>query len=323
MTKIIAVTGATGQQGGAVVRIMLQESGWQVRALTRNASSDKAKALAAQGCQVVEANLSDEDSLAAVFEGAHAVFSMTSIADHFFGGTKTQEEAGRGEEEDAMRAARAASRSSTLEHYIFSTLPHASRLSNGKYPVPHMDYKAIADERIRKELPDLAAKMTSLFVAFYPSNFLGGPFKPTEIPGSGVRVFMLPTPKTTGIGISGDMTVTPGIWVRQILANPTLTLGKYASVEIEYLTYAEMVKIWSKVTGKRVVYLEVTPEEYEEFWGLVGNEFSLQLKFNSFIGPNWTNLVKDKFVTKEQLRIKPSEAVGFRETLELLKSQLV
>ncbi|KAF4449344.1 NAD(P)-binding [Fusarium albosuccineum] len=229
MTKIIAVTGATGQQGGAVVRIMLQESGWQVRALTRNASSDKAKALAAQGCQVVEANLSDEDFLAAAFEGAYAVFSMTSIADHFFAHCHT---------------------------------PH---LSNGKYPVPHMDYKAIADERIRKELPDLAAKMTSLFVAFYPSNFLGGPFKPTEIPGAGVRVFMLPTPKTTGIGISGDMTVTPGIWVRQILANPTLTLGKYASVEIEYLTYAEMVKIWSKVAGKRVVYLEVTPEEYEEF----------------------------------------------------------
>jgi uncharacterized protein YbjT (DUF2867 family) len=67
MSKIIAVHGATGMQGGSVVKSLLK-SEWKVRAITRNISSDSAKALAAEGVEVVAANFDDEASLAKAYE---------------------------------------------------------------------------------------------------------------------------------------------------------------------------------------------------------------------------------------------------------------
>lgn len=68
MTKSIAVLGATGQQGGGVVNVLLETPGWKVRAITRNVDGDKAKALAARGAEVVAANIDDEASLIKAFE---------------------------------------------------------------------------------------------------------------------------------------------------------------------------------------------------------------------------------------------------------------
>ena len=67
MSKTIAVTGATGAQGGSVARVLL-EAGWKVRAITRNSQSEAAKKLASQGAQVVEASFDDESSLQKAFE---------------------------------------------------------------------------------------------------------------------------------------------------------------------------------------------------------------------------------------------------------------
>ena len=68
MTKVIAITGASGSQGGGVANVLLKTPGWKVRAITRNTSSDKAKDLASRGAEVVQANFDDEDSLAKAFE---------------------------------------------------------------------------------------------------------------------------------------------------------------------------------------------------------------------------------------------------------------
>lgn len=68
MSKLIAVVGATGAQGGSVVRQFLKLDGWKVRAITRNASSDSAKALASEGAEVVSANSDDEASMVKAFE---------------------------------------------------------------------------------------------------------------------------------------------------------------------------------------------------------------------------------------------------------------
>jgi uncharacterized protein YbjT (DUF2867 family) len=66
--KIIAVTGATGAQGGGVVNIMKKTSGWKVRALTRNVESDAAKRLLAEGIEVVQADFDDQNSLQKAFQ---------------------------------------------------------------------------------------------------------------------------------------------------------------------------------------------------------------------------------------------------------------
>lgn len=80
--------------------------------------------------------------------------------------------------------ARAASQTKTLEHYIWSTIPPASDLTGGRYPVPHLDHKAKIDQRIRSELPDLAVKTTFLYVGFYSPNLAFIPnLKPFEVVG--------------------------------------------------------------------------------------------------------------------------------------------
>jgi len=79
--KIIAVIGATGAQGGGLVRAILADpaSGFRARAITRNPSSDAAKALAAAGAEVVQGDLDDPASLVKSFEGAYGAFLVTNF----------------------------------------------------------------------------------------------------------------------------------------------------------------------------------------------------------------------------------------------------
>ena len=81
MAKIIAVTGATGTQGGSVVDIMKATPGWHVRAITRNKNNDKAKKLAAEGIEVFQASFDDQKSLLAAFKVAiEHLFTSIQVA---------------------------------------------------------------------------------------------------------------------------------------------------------------------------------------------------------------------------------------------------
>lgn len=79
MSKLIVVVGTTGTQGGSVVDAFLSEPGYKVRGLTRNSSSNDAKALAARGVEVSVADLNDENSLISAFKGANAVYAITNF----------------------------------------------------------------------------------------------------------------------------------------------------------------------------------------------------------------------------------------------------
>ena len=81
--KIIAVVGATGAQGGGLARAILADpnGGFALRAITRDTSKDKAKALAAAGAEVVSADLDNVESLKKAFAGAHGVFGITNFWD--------------------------------------------------------------------------------------------------------------------------------------------------------------------------------------------------------------------------------------------------
>jgi hypothetical protein len=118
------------------------------------------------------------------YQGSNAVFALTNFWEHLFTG-KSQKDSGVAEAVQAKNLANAASKISTLEHYIWSTLPNAAKLSNGKTPVAHFDYKAEVDEWIRATLPDLAKKTTYLILGYYPSNMV---FFPTVKPFLGVSL---------------------------------------------------------------------------------------------------------------------------------------
>src|SRR5216117_4327546 len=126
--KLIAVIGATGHQGGAVVRALQAGGQFKVRALTRN--PDKHRDLANE---VVEADLNRPDTLQPAFAGCHGVFLVTSFwqegTDEFTQGTA------------AVRAAKAAG----VKHFIWSTLPDVKAISGGKFDVPHFTNKAKVD----------------------------------------------------------------------------------------------------------------------------------------------------------------------------------
>ena len=153
---IIAVVGATGSQGGGLVRAILAdpEGRFTVRALTRNADSGKARELATQGVEVVEADLDDEASVRKAFDGAYGAFVVTNF---WAQRTPEQEKARtRAEMELAQAAAAArAAKDAGLRHVVWSTLedtrPHFERLGSdvptilGSYKVPHFDAKAEAN----------------------------------------------------------------------------------------------------------------------------------------------------------------------------------
>jgi uncharacterized protein YbjT (DUF2867 family) len=164
--KIIAVLGATGSQGSGLVSSILADpsGGFAARAVTRDTSKDKAKAMAAKGAEVVKADLDDVESLKKAFAGAYGVYAVTNFWEHFSG---EKEVAQAKNIADAARAA-------GVKHIIWSTLEDTRKLMaaddtrmpmlQGKYRVPHFDAKADADEFF-KGLP-----VTYLMVSFYWDN---------------------------------------------------------------------------------------------------------------------------------------------------------
>src|SRR5467141_1983770 len=151
--KLIAVIGATGQQGGGVVRAMQAHGQFKVRALTRN--PDKHRELAEE---VVQADLDKPETLKAAFEGAHGVFLVTTS---WLEGTDELKQATA-----AVRAAKDAG----VKHFIWSTLPDVEAISGGKFDVPHFTGKAKVD-RIVKEAG--FANYTFVIAPFYYGNLIG------------------------------------------------------------------------------------------------------------------------------------------------------
>ncbi|KAK4102575.1 NAD(P)-binding protein [Parathielavia hyrcaniae] len=318
-TNIIAVTGATGSQGGGVVNVLRKTPGWRVRAITRNPDSIAAKELAADGSvEVVRADFDDEASLAEAFEGAAAVFAVTNWWESLFSG-KSQWEAGEIEERHGMNLARAAAKTPSLEHYLWSTTPSAKRMfPDGLLETPHMDYKANVDARIKAELPGLAAKTTYLYFGYYPQNMAFFPLiKPIEYPGTEQYLQVLATDPHAKVLLSGDMTVNPGIWVRQALAAGPAAFGRYANVALEKWTFQQMMDKWSEITGKRGTLVQVSEEVWTKLWGPAGQELAWQFRFGQLCDP-WA--VRDDFISPEELGINPKEVVGFEDTIRGLAS---
>ena len=152
--KLIAVIGATGQQGGGVVRALQASGQFKVRALTRN--PDKHRELAEE---VVEADLNQPETLNAAFEAAHGVFLVTDF--WAYGGADELQQATA-----AIRAARDAG----VKHFIWSTLPNVEAISGGKFDAPHFTGKAKIDWVVRNAG---FANHTFVIAPFYYGNLTG------------------------------------------------------------------------------------------------------------------------------------------------------
>lgn len=127
---------------------------------------------------------------------------------------------------------------------------------------------------------------------------------------------MLPTKPDAKVLLAGDLSVNPGIWVRQVLTAGPKAYGRYANVALEKWTFQEMLDEWSQITGKRGVFVECTGEAYECLWGAAGAELALQLKYGELCDP-WAE--REDFITPQELGINADEVVGFTGAIEKLR----
>lgn len=191
-SKLIVILGATGNQGGSVASTFLEESGWQVRAVTRNTSSPKAQALAARGAQLFTADIDKPETLSAAFEGASAIFAVSDFWG-LYGDPANKDKAkprqplnvwaGEYETQQLKNVIDAVAKVPTLERFILSSLSNATKWSKGKYThVYHFDSKANAEDYGRDKHPDLWKKTSIYQEGLFLSNYINQPtFKVSKV----------------------------------------------------------------------------------------------------------------------------------------------
>lgn len=178
---LLTVVGATGAQGGAVVEAALAAGNFNIRGITRDTTSATARSLQQKGVEMVQADLIDVESTKSAFAGSDAIFGATDFFQPFMAFGNDIAKAMDLEQKHAINIITAAASTSTLKHFIWSTLPHASRISNGKYEIPHFQAKNFAEDYIEKHLHDLWTKTSFLWVGWYSTNVLYPIFKPSAV----------------------------------------------------------------------------------------------------------------------------------------------
>ncbi len=257
--KIIAVIGATGAQGGGLVRAILgdAEGGFAARAVTRNPDSDNARALADLGAEVVQADLDDEASLRQAFEGAHGAYCVTNFWEHFSPDKEIAQ----------ATSLAAAAKAGGLQHVIWSTLEDTRNwlpLEDDRMPVlmdrfnvPHFDAKGEANA----VFAEAGVPTTYLLTSFYWDNLIHFGSEPQR-GEDGSLVFALPM---------GDRKL-PGIAVEDIgrcaygiLREGTQHVGATVGIAGEHLTGSQMAAALSDAMGEPVTHYPVPFEEYRSY----------------------------------------------------------
>jgi uncharacterized protein YbjT (DUF2867 family) len=279
MAKVIAVIGSTGSQGGGLCRAILADKsgGFSCRAVTRDASKEKAQALKAAGAEVVEANMDDVESLKKAFAGADGVFAVTNFWEHF---------SGQKEKDQAKNIAEAA-KAAGVKHIVWSTLEDTRQwmpagddrmpMLQDKYRVPHFDAKAEADAYFAG-LPT-----TFLRTSFYWDNlYMFGLAPKKNDAGQYEWTFPLGTAKMAGIGAEDIGKTAYGIFKAG-----SQYIGKTVGIAGEFISVDEMGQRLTKHLGiGPVKYNAVDANVYRSFGfpgaDEMGNMFQV---YRDFEGP--------------------------------------
>ena len=275
--KIIAVVGATGAQGGGLVRAIMDDpgGGFTARALTRSVDSPKAQELKALGAEVVAADVDDVSTLERAFEGAYGAYCVTFFWEHF-----SPEKEGQ-HAKNMATAAKAAG----VQHVIWSTLEDTRRwvpldddrmpTLMGSYKVPHFDAKGEADH----VFTDLGLPTTHLLTSFYWDNLIHFGMGPKEDP-DGTLAFTLPMGEGKLPGMAAE---DIGRSAYAIFKRGEEFIGQTVGIAGEHLTGGEMAAALAQAYGREVRYNAIEPEVYRRlgFPGAedLGNMFQFKRDF--------------------------------------------
>jgi uncharacterized protein YbjT (DUF2867 family) len=277
--KVIAVVGATGAQGGGLVRAICEdpEGGFTARAITRNTDSEQAKELERLGAEVVAADIDDPESLARAFEGAYGAYCVTFFWAHFSPEKELAE----------ARAMAEAAKHANLEHVIWSTLEDTrlwvplsdDRMPTlmGSYKVPHFDAKGSSDHFFS----DQRLPVTFLLTSFYWDNLIHfgmGPKKGAD----GELEFVLPMGDKRLAGIAAE---DIGKCAYGVFKHGAEYIGQRVGIAGGHLTGDQMAAALSKSLGRNVTYRSIDAHVYRGlgFPGAedLGNMFQVYQEFEA------------------------------------------
>jgi uncharacterized protein YbjT (DUF2867 family) len=273
--KVIAVLGATGAQGGGLVRSILNDKSgeFSARALTRDINSDKAKTLAASGAEVVAVDIDNEESIRKAFNGAYGVYAVTFFWEHF---SPEKEKA-------QVQSIAKASKDAGVKHIIWSTLEDTRKfipladnrmptLGDGKYKVPHFDAKGESNKYFTEQnLP-----VTFLLTSFYWENFIYfgmGPKKGAD----GKLTLNIPMGDRKLPGIAAE---DIGKSAYNIFKKGNQFIGKSVGISGGHLTGKTMADSLSKALGQEVVYNAVPFDVFRSFGFPGADDLGNMFQFN-------------------------------------------
>ena len=278
--KVIAVVGATGAQGGGLVRAILNDpdGGFVARVLTRNVNSPKAQEFARLGAEVVAADVDDLAGMKKAFAGAYGAYCVTFFWDHFSPEREMAQAKGMAE----------AARAEDLKHVIWSTLEDTRKwvplnddrmpTLQGKYKTPHLDAKGESDHFFT----DAGVPTTFLLTSFYWDNFIHFGMGPATGP-DGKLAITLPMGDKKLPGIAAE---DIGKCAYGVFKAGKKFIGQTVAISGENLTGAQMAATFSEVLGKEVHYNSVPPDVYRSF-GFpgaddLGNMFQFKRDFEDY-----------------------------------------
>jgi uncharacterized protein YbjT (DUF2867 family) len=276
--KLIAVIGATGAQGGGLVRAILADPNAQfrVRGITRNPESENALALIALGAEMVSADLDDVASLTAAFDGCYGAYCVTNFWEHFSPEKEIQQA------QNLAKAAKAAG----ISHAIWSTLDDTRKsipLDDDRMPtlmdhykVPHFDAKGASDHFFTYE----GVPTTFLLTSFYWDNLIAFGMEPQR-GEDGKLVFTLPTGDTKMPAIAAE---DIGKCAFGVFAAGDKYIGQTVGISGAHVSGPEMAAALSETLGEPVTHFAVPFDMYRGFGfpgaGDLGNMFQFYHDFN-------------------------------------------
>ncbi len=268
--KLIAVFGATGQQGGAVVRALQARGQFRVRALSRN--PDRQRGL---GDEVIEANLDQPDSLKAALQGVHGVFAVTNFWSE---GTDERKQA---------TAAIEAAKEAGVKHFIWSTLPNVEAITGGAISVPHFTGKAKIDPIVAAAR---FAHHTFVVAPFYYQNLLGALAPQKQLNGSlGWALPLDPDVRCIHMGDIRELgNVVAGAFAHPDQAGD----GQYLPLVGDFLSFSDIVETLNR-QGHTLTFDQVPAEVFATFFPGAAEVADMFKYFqrHTYLGSDWSDRI--------------------------------
>lgn len=296
--KIITVFGATGAQGGGLVRAILNDknSEFTVRAVTRNKNSDKAKALAKLGAEVVTADIDNPESIESALKGAYGAFFVTFFWDHF----------SPEKESEQVKTFASAAKKHGVKHAIWSTLEDTRRFIPldsdsmptlmGNYKVPHFDAKGSSNQYFI----DFGVPTTFLHTSFYWENLIYfgmGPKRGED--GKLAIAFPMGDKKLSGIAAEDIGKCAYGVFKKG-----DSLIGKTVGIAGDHPTCKQMAESLSNAIGEKVTYVEISPEVYRGFGFPGADDLGNMFQFYRDFNDDFTKIRNVKFAKELNPELK-------------------